>query len=149
MSNPFDLLLEESPFKALEDTRHFAKRLETFQLTWKKSPARLDSCGCKRGTPAVPRVRKPKASGSVLKGRTSSEPPGCQHLPVASGVVPESAPCLREGRWLQAGLTLEVQLVSCGHQHSASCKQPALPSRPPAALQAQGRVWAGWTRGCN
>lgn len=36
MSKVFDLLLEKSPFKALEDTWHFAKRLETFQLTWKR-----------------------------------------------------------------------------------------------------------------
>lgn len=59
----------------------------------------------------VPRVSKPEAGGFTLKGRVSSQHGrSCQHLPLPSGMVPESLPfyALGERRWLQAGWMFKV-----------------------------------------
>lgn len=85
----------------------------------------------------VPRVSKPEAGGFTLKGRVSSQHGrSCQHLPLPSGMVPESLPfyALRERRWLQAGWMFKVTTVDISIQTTAN-RLPHCPS-PPAGLEA-------------
>lgn len=99
----------------------------------------------------MPGASKPEASDFTLKGQASSQHGfSCQHLPLASGMVPASFPFYGLGeRWLQGGLifneTVSELWTSAFSQLPVAC--PTAPAHQlvwsPRRIRA-GPGLAGW-----